>query len=388
MKKKIAILGSTGSIGTNTLKLINKNRSKFKVTLISAKINYKKLLKQAINFNVKNLVISDLESYFKLKKSEKKYNIKVYNNFNHLEKIFKSKNDYTMSAISGLDGLIPTLNSIKFTKKILIANKESIICGWSLIKKKLKSFNTEFIPVDSEHFSLWTLIGDQDKEFIDKVFITASGGPFYNYPIKNFSKITPKIALKHPNWIMGKKISIDSATLMNKVFEVIEAKKIFDTSINKIKIIVHPNSYLHAIVKFKSGVTQLLVHDTSMMIPIYHSLYKDMKNSLTINKLDITKLNNLNLSEVDKNKFKSVQILDQIPDKNSLFETIIISANDELVDLFLNNKIKFTDIVKFVLKIIRFKQFKKFKKIEPKNAMEIITLSNKIRKLTRSLISN
>ena len=388
MKKKISILGSTGSIGKNLLKIINKNKDYFKITLLSANKNYKLLLNQAKLYNVKNLVISNTDSYYKLKKFEKKFSIKVYNNFDNLKKIFKFKNDYTMSAISGLDGLKPTLNSINYTKNILIANKESIICGWNLIEKKLNKYKTNFIPIDSEHFSIWTLIDSNNKKYINKIYLTASGGPFYNYPKNKFFKITPKNALKHPNWKMGKKISIDSATLMNKVFEVIEARNIFNIPLNKINILVHPQSYLHAIVKFKTGISKFLIHETSMMIPIYHALYGSMKNSIKIKDLDFDKLNNLNLSAVDKSKFPSVCVLDIIPEKTSLFETILVSANDELVGLFLDNKIKFNDIVKILLKIIKMKQFVKFKKIKPNKIMEILSVSNNTRKLTRSLVTN
>ena len=178
-----------------------------------------------------------------------------------------------MSAITGFQGLKPTLDIIKFTKVIAIANKESIICGWSLIKKNLNKYKTKFIPVDSEHFSIWSLIDNTKYKNFEKIYLTASGGPFRILPLNRFKKITPNKALKHPNWSMGKKISIDSATMMNKVFEVIEAKKIFDLNYIQLEILIHPQSYLHAIVKFNNGLTKLLVHDTKMEIPIFNSIY-------------------------------------------------------------------------------------------------------------------
>ena len=163
-----------------------------------------------------------------------------------------------MSAISGIDGLLPTHKIINRTKLIAIANKEAIICGWPLIKKELKKHKTEFIPVDSEHFSIFSLLNDKDKNDIEKIFITASGGPFRNLPKKKFKKVKLRDALKHPNWQMGKKITIDSATMMNKVFEVIEAKNIFNSNYNKISILIHPKSYVHAIIKFKNGLSKFL----------------------------------------------------------------------------------------------------------------------------------
>ena len=234
MKKKIAILGSTGSIGENTLEIIKRDKKNFDVNLLTTNKNVKKIYKQAKEFKVKNIIISDLNAYKKAKIQFKKSKINFYNNYDNLNKILKTKNDLIMSSITGLNGLYPTLNSIKFTKKILIANKESIICGWSLINKELKKNKTNFIPVDSEHFSIWSLLKSYNSINVEKIYITASGGPFLKLPKKKFSNISIKKALSHPNWKMGKKITIDSATLMNKVFEVIEAKNIFDLDYDKI----------------------------------------------------------------------------------------------------------------------------------------------------------
>jgi len=208
--KKIVIFGSTGSIGTSLLNIIKKDKKNFKIQLISANKNYKKLIKQAKFFNVKNLIITDQNSFLKAKKVINNKNINVYNNFSIFKKIFKNnKADYTMSAITGFQGLMPTLDIIKFTKVIAIANKESIICGWNLIKKDLNKYKTKFIPIDSEHFSIWSLIGNSKYKNFEKIYLTASGGPFRKLPLKQFVNITPNKALKHPNWSMGKKISID-----------------------------------------------------------------------------------------------------------------------------------------------------------------------------------
>ena len=171
-----------------------------------------------------------------------------------------------MGAITGIEGLYPTINIIKYTKYLALANKESIICGWNLIEKNLKKYKTNFIPVDSEHFSIWYAIKNNQHE-IDKIILTASGGPFHKTPIKKLKNIKISDALKHPNWSMGKKISIDSATMMNKVFEVIEAKNIFKLNYDNLSILTHPSSYVHAIVKFKSGLIKLVAHDTDMEYP-------------------------------------------------------------------------------------------------------------------------
>ena len=379
MKKKIAILGSTGSIGKNLLKILKRDKKNIDILLLTANKNVAQIMIQAEEFNVKNLIITDYEKYLYIKKGLKHKKINIYNNFESFNKIFdKKKIDYTMSAISGLDGLCPTLNIIKFTKKIGIANKESIICGWYLIKKQLIKCNTEFIPIDSEHFSIWALIKDTKKDFIENIYITASGGPFVNYPIKKFKYITPKLALNHPNWKMGKKITIDSSTMMNKVFEIIEAKKIFDLNYNQLKILVHPKSYVHAIVKFKNGLIKILAHDTDMKIPIFNSFYSNFEKYLKTTKINFKIINNLNFSIIKKNRFPVVKILNILPNNDSLFETIIVSANDKLVELFLANKIEYLDISKILLKIIRKEEFLKFKKKKPKNIDQIINLSRDV----------
>ena len=376
--KKIAIFGSTGSIGSSLLNIIKKDKKSFDIKLLTANKNYKKLIKQAKFFDVKNVIISDNNSFLIATNLLKNTKIKVYKNFDSLNKIFnnKKKIDYTMCAISGFQGLKPTLDIIRYTKIIAIANKESIICGWNLIKENLKKYKTNFIPVDSEHFSIWSLINNSKKNNFEKIYLTASGGPFRKFPLKKFKNISIKDALKHPNWSMGKKISIDSATMMNKVFEIIEAKKIFNLKYNQLEILVHPKSYLHAIVKFNNGLSKLLVHDTNMMIPIFNSIYHNSEKQIKSKKLNIDTLNNLCLKKVDNIKFPVIKILKKLVEKDSLFETVIVSANDKLVDLFLNNKIKFIDISIILLKICSLAEFDRFTRITPKNIDEINDLAD------------
>jgi len=378
--KKIAIFGSTGSIGSSLLKIIQEDKKKFKIELLTANKDYKKLIKQAKFFNVRNIIITDNSSFLITTKLLKNTNIKVFKNFDALDKIFKlnKKIDYSMCAISGFQGLKPTLDIIKFTKTIAIANKESIICGWNLIKKELKKYKTHFIPVDSEHFSIWSLLNNNKTNNLEKIFITASGGPFRNLSLNKFKNISIKDALKHPNWLMGKKITIDSATMMNKVFEIIEAKKIFDLDYKQLEILIHPKSYLHAIVKFNNGLSKLLVHDTNMRVPIFNSIYFNTDKKLKSKKIDIEILNNLDLKKVDKIKFPILKILNNMSNKDSLFETIIVSANDKLVNLFLRGKIRFTDISNILLKICNMSQFTKFKSKKPKYVDEINDLADNV----------
>jgi 1-deoxy-D-xylulose-5-phosphate reductoisomerase len=378
MKKKIAILGSTGSIGKTLLDIISNDPKNFEIILLTAHQNYKLLYKQAKKFNVKNLIITNISKFNLLKKMNKRKNLNIYNDFSSMKKIFNNKVDYSMSSITGINGFEPTLNIIKYSKKIAIANKESIICGWNLINKELKKYKTQFIPVDSEHFSLWYGLQNLKVKNVEKMYLTASGGPFIDISLKKFKNIKIKQALKHPNWKMGKKISIDSATMINKIYEVIEARNIFNINCKRIKILIHPKSYVHAILKFNNGLTKIIAHDTTMKVPIFNTLYSD-NMKLKSNKLDIKLLNNLNFKEVDLKRYPIAKLLDIIPSKQTLFETVIVSANDTLVELFLNDKIKFIDIHKKLFKIINKKIFLKFKNKYPKKIKDIVELNNYVR---------
>ena len=379
MKKKIAILGSTGSIGKTLIKIIKQDKKNFEIVLLSADGNYKELLKQAKFFKVKNLIITNESSYNKVKKDRFSKKINIYNNFNNYRKIFKKKVDYTMSSISGIQGLKPTIEIIKFTKKIAIANKEAIICGWDLIQKELKKNKTEFIPVDSEHYSIWYALRDINKELIEKIYLTASGGPFLNKPLNKLKNVNYKQAIKHPNWKMGKKISIDSATMMNKVFEIIEAKKIFDISYKKLSILIHPKSYVHAIIKFKNGLSKIIVHDTNMRIPISNSLYSSSK-IIYSKKINFEILNDLDFRKIEYKRFPVVKILNKLPERTSMYETILVSINDKLVELFLKNKIKFTDIYKKMNNILALRDFNKYKMKKNFKVKDIIFLNEFIKK--------
>ncbi len=379
MKKKIAIIGSTGSIGKSLLKIVKKDQANFEVILLTANKDYKNLLKQAEVFKVKNLIITN-EKYYKIAK-EKVINkkIKIFNNFKNFNKIFSKKIDYVMSSIIGIEGLEPTIKIIKHTKTIAIANKESIICAWNLIQKELTNYKTFFIPVDSEHFSIWYGLQNINNKTINKIYLTASGGPFFRLPLNKFKNIKLDQALNHPNWNMGKKISVDSATMINKVYELIEAKNIFCLPYNKFEIIVHPKSYIHALISFKNGITKIIAHDTTMEIPIFNTLHLNSPKKFKLNNINFKTLNNLNFCKVDFRKYPVMKIIKNLPQKNSLFETVIVSANDTLVDLFIKKQIKYLDIQKKLFKFIYLKEFKKFKKITPKKVEDVLKLNDYVR---------
>ena len=346
MRKKICILGSTGSIGVSTLEIISKDKKNFNVILLSGNSNFKLLISQALKFKPQYIYSNNFFLTRKIKYFCKKNKIIIISDLNKLKKI---KFDITISAISGIAGLLPTLNIIKFSKKILIANKESIICGWKFINKELKKYNCSFTPIDSEHFSISNLIQNKNKNLIKNIYLTASGGPFFNKKL-NLNKVTPTQAVKHPNWKMGKKISVDSANLMNKIFEIIEASLIFNLPLNKFKIIIHPQSLIHAIIEFRNGLSSMLYHNNDMKIPIANSLYDNFYiNKETINKFCFEK--KLSFFAPDIKKFSSIKILGLNKILNETGFILINVLNEILVERFLNNKIHFTDIV-YKLRVI------------------------------------
>ena len=260
---------------------------------------------------------------------------------------------------------------IKSSKKILIANKESIICGWSLIKKTSSKFNTSIIPVDSEHYSIFQLLKDHKLNEIRKIYITASGGPFLNYKINQFKNINPKKALKHPKWKMGKKISVDSATLMNKMLELIEAQKLFGIPNHKIDILIHPNSLVHAVIVLKNGLSKFIYHETTMLIPLANAIFEknlNIKNFYNINERKIIK--NLEFEKVNTKIFPIFKIKNKLNEYNST-PIIINAANEVLVDQFLRKKLPFLGIFKIIMSILRDRNYKKYAIRNPKNISQI-----------------
>ena len=360
MKKKIIILGSTGSIGKSTLEVIKKNIKDFDIHLLSANNNYKQLINQAKTFKVKNVLIRNKNLFKKVQYSLRNYPINVYTGDTPLKKIISKKMDYTMCAIVGIAGLQPTLDAIKLSKTVAIANKESIICAWNILSREIKKYKTIVQPVDSEHFSIKELTKNISDNEIEEIIITASGGPFLNLSLSKLKKVKPHQAINHPNWSMGKKISVDSANLMNKVLEVIEASKIFNFDKNKYRIVIHPQSYVHSIIRFKNGLIKMILYNTDMKIPISNILYGKKNHASNIKKIDIKKLNKLKFQDVNVKQFPSVKLIEKSLNLGLLAPTILNASNEVLVDQFLSNKIGFLDIVKKLKFIFKDKDFKKY----------------------------
>ena len=378
--KDLIILGSTGSIGKAVLNVVKKNKTTFQIKLLTTNKNIKKIYKQAVNYNVKKVVILDINNFQGYSYLFKKKKIKVFFNIEKALKTFSKKVYFTISGISGIEGLGPTLKSIKYTEKLGIANKESIICGWKFIKKELKKNNTKFIPLDSEHFSIWSLIKSDNIENIKKIYLTASGGPFLNKKLKDIKFIKPKYALMHPNWKMGKKITIDSATMMNKIFEIIEAKKIFNINNKKLGIIIHPKSHIHAIVHFKTGLTKFLAHETTMEIPILNALHNNDDKFFYNNKeFNYLKFNGLNFLKPNNKNFPLLKIMNY-EFNDTYFEIILVILNDTLVDLYLKNLINYISIHKMLIKLLKNPYFSYYYDKSPKNINEIENMVKKVKK--------
>jgi len=376
MKKKIAILGSTGSIGKSTLEVIKKDKKNFNVILLSANNNYKKLIEQAKEFKAKNVLINNQLFYEKVKNSLKKNRTKVYSGNTSIKKIIRGKLDYTMAAIVGIAGLQPTVDAVKISKTVAIANKETIICGWDILSKHIKKHKTKILPVDSEHFSIMELTKNIGDDEIEEIIITASGGPFLNIPKNKLNYVKPKQAINHPNWKMGKKISVDSANLMNKVFEVVEACKIFKFNKKKYKIMIHPQSYVHSIIRFKNGLIKMILYNTDMKIPISNTLYGGKNHALNVKKIDAKVLSKLSFQNVNLKHFPSIKLIDKCLNLGLLAPTIVNASNEVLVSLFLNKKIGFLSIVKTINKIFKDKDFKKYARRKPETIKDIQITDN------------
>ena len=388
MKKKIVILGSTGSIGKTSLNIFKKNLKDFSIFLLSSNSNYHSICSQIKQFKPKYFVISNKEVYLKVKKRFKKNNVKIINNFSNLNLKKNIRIDITISSIVGIAGLEPTIKLTSHSNKLLIANKETIICGWHLIEKQAKINKTKIIPIDSEHFSIDQLTKNSNDSNIKKIYITASGGPFLNKPLKYFNNIKAHHAIKHPKWKMGKKISIDSSNLMNKVLEQIEAYRLFPFKREKYQIVIHPQSLIHAIVLFKNGQTKFLYHETDMKIPIANAIFENNfndKNLIKINRNILKEFENFKFIKVDKKRFPIVTLLKKYSYNNS--GPIILNASNEvLVGKFIDGLISFKSIYFYLKAVLRHKDYKKYAIKRSPNINEIYEIDGWARKKTLEII--
>ena len=365
--KKINILGSTGIIGKNTLKIIDRNFDNYIINFLLANNNYKLLAQQANKFMPNYIGLLNSKNYYNLKKLLKNKNIKIVTGNDCIE-ILKKNVSSTILAISGISALELIEQSIKNSKKVGIVNKEALVSAGKFIIKLAKKNNTKIFPLDSEHYSIYNyLLYSNLNNFknIKKIYLTASGGPFLYKKINSLKNVTLKQALKHPTWKMGLKNTIDSSTMINKCLEIIEAHYLFNLQYDKLDIIIHPESLIHSIINTKDGSLNLNMSNNDMSIPLFSFLNNNINNPY--NNLDIKEINKLRFLKPNKKQFPSLRIFDQL-NKNSLSDLIIFNTSNEYaVNLFIKNKIKYNEITNYIEKSLN-----KFEKINIYNIKDVI----------------
>ena len=347
--KKVAILGSTGSIGTQTLEVISDNKNIFEVELLTAFSNHTLLINQALLHKPKAIIFGDRSKEKVILNSLKNEEIEIYFGEESLNNFLNyCYPDIVLTAIVGKSGLIPTINTIKKGIDLALANKETLVVAGSIINKLCKEKKVNIYPVDSEHSAIFQCLVGESRDTIDKIILTASGGPFRNKKLNELKNISKKEALNHPNWEMGEKITIDSSTLMNKGLEVIEAKFLFDIDIQKIKVVVHPQSIIHSMVEFNDGSIKAQLGEPDMKLPIQYALFsgKRLKNKFT--HYDFIKNNTLTFEEPCLKTFNNLKLAFDAGKLGGNAPCILNASNEIVVDAFLNKKIRYLDMTKII----------------------------------------
>jgi len=348
MKKRIGILGSTGSIGTSALEVIRnlqKNGFDCEVVFLSCNNNIEKFKEQINEFNPLTVILHNESRLQDLKNSGIAPGIEILTGFDTLNELVSRDNyDILINSLVGFVGLIPTLEAIKHDKRIALANKETLVVAGKLINETLRKTNSELIPIDSEHSAIFQCLTGENHDNISKIILTASGGPFRGYNEQELSKVTVKQALQHPNWVMGNKITIDSATLMNKGLEVIEAKWLFNIDIKDIQVIIHPQSVIHSMVEFKDGSVKAQLSVPDMKVPIQYALTYPERYGNDFTKIDFLQTGNLEFGKPDFETFRCLKLAFDSIENGGTYPTVLNAANEVAVDLFLNGHIGFTDI--------------------------------------------
>lgn len=346
--KKILILGSTGSIGVNTLEIARSFPEKFELIGLTANNNIELLKKQIEEFHPKVVVVRDLAKAKELK-AQIGNQCEILTGDQGLLEITKRDNyDILVSALVGFAGLAPTIEAIKLKKRIALANKETLVTAGEIVNALCKKFNAELIPVDSEHSAIFQCLNGENKNDINKIILTASGGPFLNKTKKDLEKVTIEDALKHPNWKMGSKITIDSATMMNKGLEVIEAYWLFNLPKEKIEVIIHPQSIIHSMVEFIDGSIKAQLSTPDMRLPILYALTFPDRCQFNAVKTDLKKINQLTFFEPDFDKFACLKIAYDVIGEGGTATCVLNAANEVAVENFLSGKIKFTQIPEMI----------------------------------------
>lgn len=378
--KNISILGATGSVGTQTLQVIKNEKNKFKLIAFSANKSYEKIIKIIKEFNPKCVAVVHKETCLKVKEycTHENIKIEIFQGLKGLTAIATLKEvDIVVTSVVGMVGLVPTLDAIKAGKDIALANKETLVTGGKIVMEEAKKNNVNILPVDSEHSAIFQCLQGNNKKDINKILLTASGGPFRGKKIQELASVTPEIAIKHPNWSMGRKISIDSSTLVNKGLEVIEAHWLFNVDYEDIQVVVHPESVIHSMVEYKDGSVLAQMSCADMVLPIQYALNYPKREKSLINKLDFYKIKNLTFEKPDMVNFKGLKLAYECGKKGGIMPTIFNAANEEAVQLFLNCKIDYLKIIYIIEECIN--------KFENKENIDLETILN-YEKMVKSFI--
>lgn len=344
-KKKIAILGSTGSIGTQALDIARANPDKIEIEVLTANNNADLLIAQAKEFNPSHVVIADEKKYQIVKDALADFDIKVFAGAQSIADVMDiTSADTVLTAMVGYSGLQPTIKAIKNKKRIALANKETLVVAGELITQLCAENNVEIIPVDSEHSAIFQCLVGENLNAIEKVILTASGGPFRGKKRDQLLEITKLQALKHPNWNMGAKITIDSATLMNKGFEVIEAKWLFGLNPDQIDVVVHPQSIIHSMVEFNDGCIKAQMGLPDMNLPIHYAFFFPERIKSDFKRMSFSEINSLTFEQPDKDTFRNLSLAYEAMNKGGNMACILNAANEIMVEAFLSDKIKFLQI--------------------------------------------
>ena len=383
--KIVSVLGATGSVGLNTLKLLQNSKQNFKVLALTANSNYKILSKFAKILNAQYAVIADVKYLPKLKVALKDTTIKCLAGQDSIIKVATLKTDIIFSAIVGMAGLKPTIWALRNTKVLAIANKECLVSAGNILISQAKKYNTKILPLDSEHNAIFQVIDNNNVNEIKEVILTASGGPFWQKNKKQFKNISVREALIHPNWKMGKKITVDSSTLMNKFLEVVEAAILFKLDLKKVKILIHPDSLIHGIVNFIDGTSILIASKPDMKIPINYALHWPIRKKNKFSNLDLAKIEKLVFYKPDLEKFPALKLIRYLYN-NKFYECkliVINAANEIAVKNFLEKKLNYLDIVNLIKKTLN-----NFKHRVVKSLNDVIVIDNEARKVANKLLNN
>lgn len=384
MSKQIAILGSTGSIGVQALEVIAANRNLYEVNLLTANNQWEKLAEQARIFEPDAVVIANKEHYAKLKDALADLPVKVYAGSEAINQCVENPHiDIVLTALVGFSGLAPTIHAIKSNKTIALANKETLVVAGELINSLALQYRTPIIPVDSEHSAIFQCLVGEVGNDIEKILLTASGGPFRNTSLEQLVNVTKEDALHHPNWSMGAKITIDSASMMNKGFEVIEAKWLFDINIDRIEVLVHPQSVVHSMVQFEDGAIKAQLGVPDMKVPIQYAFSFPDRLKSNFERLDFTKYDTLTFEKPDMEKFRNLALAYHATRTGGSMPCILNAANEVVVNAFLHDRIGFLDMSDIIENIMINSQIIKTPTLE-----DYFETDKLIRIKTNELINN